>query len=96
MIKSRLYEKQICFSSIQVKKNGDKLWKTIRLDRFQTQAPNDYNEYYDELAGEFDPDRETKKYFEWMKRRSLLITTCFFYLCIHLFRLPQTQAYMYN
>ena len=69
MIKSRLYEKQICFSSIQVKKNGDKLWKTIRLDRFQTQAPNDYNAYYDELAEEFNP--ETKKYFKWMIRTSL-------------------------
>ena len=37
--------------------------------RFQTQAPNDYNAYYDELAGEFNP--ETKKYFKWMIRTSL-------------------------
>ena len=50
-------------------KKGNKLWKTIRLDRFQTQAPNDYNECYDELAGEFNP--ETMKYFKWMIRRSL-------------------------
>ena len=63
MIKSRLYEKQIGLSSIQVKKTEINFEKLLDWTGFKL-APNDYNACVmtTELAGEFNP--ETKKYFK--------------------------------
>ena len=52
-----------CLSRIQVKKTEINFEKLLDWTGFK-QAPNHYNDFYNELAEKFNPDREKKKYFK--------------------------------